>query len=264
MPPAKGTIDDSVKAAEAPKATRAGGSSIFDDIGNSIDSLIDAFKSIPTVARDAADYTYDAAKPIAAAGLLYLTGGAALLKSALITGAGFVAGKLLGNWKNGEKKTFKESFKQLSNEATIGTLMGGFLSYVFKWASYAGNLAKAQYGAAAGIATKAASSLVALPSFMITEEFARRALIRDYTARSWKKLKEDSIMAYKYLGLPIMANFALVPEYISVIHPYDNMFASAAISTVYAGLMTKKTEKTGENKQPQMQLPPGYGMPQAA
>ncbi|MBU0628481.1 MAG: hypothetical protein KKC75_04780 [Nanoarchaeota archaeon] len=241
----------------APKSR--GGSSIFDDIGNSIDSLISAVKAIPSAAKDTAYYSYYTAKPLAFLSGALLLGGTTVAMNAAISAFGFVAGKSIGNWKNGVENTYKG----LANQAAVGSVMGSFLGSIFRGAGNVGNLVKSSYGAAAGIASKAALSFGSIPAFMTAHEYTNRALISDYKPRPWKELKQDMIKTYKGLGLPIMANFALVPEYLSIIPPYDNMAAAAAISTSYGAIMSKPKKKE-ENKQAAPQLPPGYGRRQAA
>ncbi len=223
---------------------------LFDSIGNSIDSLVGAVKAIPKVAKEAAYYTYYTAKPLAALAGMYLAGGMKTLIHASVMAGGFMAGKFLGNLKNKEKTTYK----QLSNEGTVGAIMGGFLSYIFKGAHYIAHIVSNSYGKAAGIATKAAASLISIPVFMTTHEYTNRALIGDYKPKTWQERKKEMLKTAAILGVPVMANFAFVPlKY--------NIPAAAGINTAYGYL---RAEPKKEEAPAPYGPPPGYTMPKAA
>lgn len=242
---------------KANAAPTGGGGSIFDSIGSSIDSLVSSVKSIPGMIKEAAYYSYYTAKPaVALAGIYYFSGVKTLIHAATMAG-GFIAGKLLSKLKNKENIISKETYKEISNEGTVGAVLGGFLSYIFKGVYQLAGAVSGIYGKAAGILTKALSSLVSMPVFMTTDEYARRALIGDYKPKPWEIRKKQMLKTAAILGLPVMANFTFCP-------PQYNIPAAAAINTAYGYIMAGPKEEKKEEKSPgNYKLPQEYAMNKA-
>ena len=188
-------------------------------------------------AKELAGKAYYTAKAAAPLGLAYGLGGIALLTASAINAGGFVAGKLLSNWKTKEETTYKD----VANEATVGATIGIVLDAAFRGFAQAGAYVASKAGYWAGVAAKAAMGIGVIPPFMEFHEYTNRALIKDYEAKPWEQRKEAIKGVTKYLGAPIAANFALVP-------PAFNMPASAAINTTYAYMQAGKKEDAQPEK----------------
>ena len=227
--------------------------SIFDSVGNSIDSLVGGVKEMPHLAKETAYYGYYTAKPLTAIAGAYLLGGKKMLINALIMAGGFVAGRVLGKLRKKEKIIQKETYKELANEGTVGAVMGSIMTYVFRGVHYMANALTSAYGKAAGLASKAAASIVTIPPFMINHEYLNRLLIKDYKPKPWEELKKEMWKVGKVLGLPRMANFTFVPL-------AYNIPAAVAINTTY-GFIRAKPKKKEEKAQKQYQPPQTQAMP---
>lgn len=214
---------------------------IFDSVGSSLESLVEGVKALPSAAKEAAYYTYYAAKPLAAVAGAYLLGGKKMLINALIMAGGFIAGRTLGKLRKKEKIIEKETYKELANQGACGAVMGSLMTYVFRGVHYMANALTSAYGKAAGLASKAAASIVTIPPFMTTHEYISRLLIKDYKPIPWKERKKEMWKVGKVLGLPRMANFTFVPL-------AYNIPVASAISTTY-GFMKSGPKKKEEKKE---------------
>jgi hypothetical protein len=201
------------------KAT-SGGS----DLEKAIDQTINDAKELAGKAY----YTAKAATPLGLAGLL---GGAPLAIAAGISGLGFAAGKILGNWKSKAETLYKD----VANEFTVGATIGIVLDATFRGFTQLGAYVTSKAGYLAGTLAKAAMGIGVIPPFMEFHEYTNRALISDYEAKPWEQRKKAMWDVTKYLGAPIAANFALVP-------PAYKMATSAAINTTYAYMQAGKKE----------------------
>ncbi|MDA1196818.1 MAG: hypothetical protein O2779_02550 [Nanoarchaeota archaeon] len=195
------------------------------DLEHIIDQTIDDVKNLAGKAY----YTAKAAAPVGLAGLV---GGAPLAIAAAISGAGFGLGKILGNWKAKAETLYKD----VANEFTVGATIGIVLDTTFKGFTQLGSYIASKAGFWAGVAAKAAMGISVIPPFIELHEYTNRALISDYEAKPWEQRKEVMKEVTTYLGLPIAANFALVP-------PEFKIATSAAVNTTYAYMQAGKKEE---------------------
>src|SRR3989338_1512623 len=166
-----------------------------------------AIAGLPEAVKTGFSYVYQTAKPATVlAGALAL-GGLEKLVSAAIYGGGFVVGRVLSNWKQGKKTTYREA----TNEMTIGGLVGWGLKYGFNAATKYGDMIAKAYGWGYGVASKAAASMAAYPIFMEVHEGMNRMLIGDCQPKGRKQMAEKSKKALLYAGLPVAANWSLTP-----------------------------------------------------
>ena len=166
-----------------------------------------AITGLPGAVKTGFSHVYQTAKPATVlAGALAL-GGLEKLVSAAIYGGGFVVGRMLSNWKQGKKTTYREA----TNEMTIGGLLGWGLKYGFNAATKYGDMIAKAYGWGYGVASKAAASMAAYPIFMEVHEGMNRMLIGDYQPKGRKQMAEEMKKALLYTGLPVAANWSLTP-----------------------------------------------------
>ncbi len=239
--------DDAPAPTTAPSSSLEGRISFFDELGGSIDSLIEGIKEIPNVAKKAAHYAYYTAK----AGLGLAVGVAIAGYPGLILPTFMSLGTYLKNTIN----KVETKFSEISNELMIGGLLAGFLHYMFSGAEILGKIVTGTYGTIAGTATKAAYGIASILPFVRLNEYLNRAFIKEYEAKSFKEQWKESKWMLALLAPAIGANYALE------VAKGVKMGIAGGIALVYGLLKGGKKKK--EEKAPAPQAPAGYA-PQPA
>jgi len=210
--------------------------SVFDSIGNSIENLVEGVKSIPTVIRGAAYYTYYTAKAVAGMGMgVAIAGLPGLILPTFMS---------LGTYLKNKMNKVETKFSQIANELCIGGLLGGFLHTMFGVADYLGGIVSKSYGKIAGAATRAIYGLTALIPFIRTHEYLNRFLTKGYKPKSFKEQWKESKSMLFLLSPFVAAQYALE------ISKAAKMGMAGGISLAY-GLLKggkKKEEQTETQK----------------
>lgn len=214
---------------------------IFDSISKSLDNLGEAIVSIPSAVKETTYYTYYGAKAALGATAGLAMGG----PQSLIMPAGMIAGRETNYALTGQKRTFKERFKEWSNLTLVGSLLGGYLHYTFKGVQYLGNIVSGAFGKIAGIASKALFGLAGIPPFMYLHEGLDRLFDAEHKPQDPMEKMKEKAGPLALLSLPIAANYSITP-------PALKLPVAGGISWLYGAATTPKQEKEEQKMSPEL------------
>ncbi|MEA2037855.1 MAG: hypothetical protein U9O94_10195 [Nanoarchaeota archaeon] len=234
--------DDETIDNKAENQTPRGKGSIFDELGSSLESLVNSVKELPGMIKETVSATYYTAKmgtALAAGSLLGLITSPIGYVYPIIFGTGVSLGKYISNKIN----KIETKFKDTANEFSGGAIMGGALSLVFTGIHYIGNFVGNLYGPIIGKATKIGAAIYNVRPAVKFHEFTNRALNKEHKPIVGEEMEKQISTSRKYLWPTIALNFGLFGQV------WQNLCVAVANSTIYGGIrgyysnLTKKDNK---------------------